>query len=79
MRIINIFFNLIIINDNLIVINWKMGIKIVVSNKNGPGWAEQGFQNPAHLKPILSLKDLIQRGPYLIKPSSAFIRPFEHP
>ena len=36
-----------------------MGIKIIFSNKNGPGWAGPDFENPTHLKPILILK-----GPY---------------
>ena len=62
-EIINILLIFFIINDNLIVINWKMGIKNIFSSKNGPDWAGPGFQSPAHLKPILILK-----GPYPARP-----------
>ena len=44
-----------------------MGIKIIFSNENGPGWE------------ILSLKDLIQPGPYLLKLGLALSRPIGPP
>ena len=52
-----IFFKIFIINDNLIVLNWYIEIKIIFSSKNGPDLAGSGFENTAHLKPILILND----------------------
>ena len=69
------FHNLIIINDNLIIINWPMEIIIISMYKNGLDLAGLGFSNPIQISPykiLWTLSDLT----YIDLGS---IRAIEHP